>query len=165
MAKADFRNYVTALVAKSEASDAHDFWSTIFCCQLSFEDVCEVLSFEEVRKLRTKQPKSLAMLIIKSVEQAHLFTKYLLAFFILCDNFVSTQFLRRTDIVRIPTSCVSHVVQTNFFQVHWHILHSDDERPPNSDESDARCTGGCHFYRESFLEQQDQGQGRQGSCL
>lgn len=76
MARALLRNYVTALVAKSEPSDAHDFWSTIFCAELSFEDIADVLSFTEVRKLRDKQPKSLAMLTIKSVEQVHLFARF-----------------------------------------------------------------------------------------
>jgi len=40
MSEAVLRNYVAALVAKSEPSDAHDFWSAIFTAQLAFADVC-----------------------------------------------------------------------------------------------------------------------------
>ena len=117
------KNYIQALVAKSEASNAHDFWSTIFCAQLSFEDISEVLAFSEVRKLREKQPKSLAMITMKSVEQAHLYSRYLLR-------------VRHSPTDPLSVMLYLELLLPSFFsiQVHWDIQHTDGQCPALLDQ-------------------------------
>ena len=69
----DFRAHVVQMHKKQIELSDHQFWRTIFITAMEPNDIAAFLSWEEVRRLRRLQPKNLAFLLYKSIEQLESF--------------------------------------------------------------------------------------------
>lgn len=63
--KVSFKNKVNQLQQRSVVGNDHEFWKEFFTTQLVVADMFQLLTPQDVRDIREKQPGNLSLLIYK----------------------------------------------------------------------------------------------------